>query len=71
MLTLNSPTISCNSNGSQFFITFGNCEWMNTKFEGFGRVIQGYDILYDLNMLKTSNQKPDRNVMVTSCGFEK
>eukprot|EP01037_Dinobryon_pediforme_P046368 gene46368-59593_t len=43
-------------NGSQFFITLGPCDWMNQKFVGFGRVIQGFSALKTLNSLRTSNQ---------------
>ena len=55
-------------NGSQFFITLGPCDWMNQKFVGFGRVIQGFSALKTLNSLRTSNQVPDRNIIISACG---
>ena len=57
------------SNGSQFFITLGPCDWMNQKFVGFGRVIQGFSALRLLSSLKTSNQVPDKNIFISACGI--
>lgn len=56
------------SNGSQFFITLGACGWMNSKYVGIGRVVQGYSVLRFLNSLPTNNQRPVANVVVGSCG---
>lgn len=56
------------TNGSQFFITMGPCEWMNSKFVGFGRVIQGFDVLRAINLVPTSNQCPQKNILIEHCG---
>ena len=56
------------TNGSQFFVTLGPCDWMNNSFVGFGRILQGYDLLRKLNKLKTSNQCPERKIVVDRCG---
>jgi cyclophilin family peptidyl-prolyl cis-trans isomerase len=61
-------TSSPHSNGSQFFITFGPCEWMNEKFVGIGRVIQGYEVLKSLEQAPTKNQKPVIPIIVSNCG---
>jgi len=60
------------SNCSQFFITLASCEWMNCNYVGIGRVVQGYKILKLLNSneVETSNQKPIRNIIVSTCGVE-
>ena len=58
------------SNGSQFFITLGPCEWMQNSFVGFGRVIQGLSTLKAIENIPTSNQKPKVRVVVKSCGVE-
>ena len=34
-----------NTNGSQFFITFGPAEWLNGGYTIFGKVIEGEDVL--------------------------
>lgn len=57
------------SNRSQFFITLGPCPWMNHKFVGVGRVLQGYEVLKRLNEIPTSNQVPTRLVKITECGL--
>ena len=57
------------SNGSQFFITLGACEWMNQKFVGFGRVIQGFSALRLLSSVKSSNQVPDKSIFISACGI--
>lgn len=56
------------SNGSQFFITLGPCEWMNNKFQGFGRVVQGYDALKRIEQAKTKNQRPVPMIKIGGCG---
>ena len=57
-----------NTNGSQFFITTGPCEWMNHNYVGVGRLLQGFSVLRTLNQLATSNQRPVKNITVANCG---
>lgn len=61
---------AAHGNGSQFFITLGPSEWMQYKFEGFGRIIQGYSVLRELENIKTSNQVPAESgyVSVSNAG---
>lgn len=59
------------SNGSQFFITLGPCDWMNCTKVGFGRLLQGYDILKKLNGAPSKNQRPSPNIYIGSCGLMK
>lgn len=58
------------ANGSQFFITFGPCEWMQNSFVGFGRVVQGLAALRAIERIPTSNQKPQKRVIVSNCGVQ-
>jgi len=58
------------SNGSQFFITLGTCGWMNHKYVGIGRVVQGFDALAAIEKEPTKNQKPVNTIFVESCGKE-
>ena len=37
-----------NTNGSQFFLTFIKCDWLNGKHTVFGRVTDGWDVLNKL-----------------------
>ena len=57
------------SNGSQFFITLGPCEWMNCTKVGFGRVVQGYDVLRKLNKGGCKNERPTPTIYIGSCGL--
>lgn len=56
------------SNGSQFFITLGPCAWMNNNKVGFGRVLQGYDVLAQLNVAPCRNQRPVPDISIGACG---
>lgn len=37
-----------NTNGSQFFITFVPCPWLNGRHTVFGKVVEGSDLLKKL-----------------------
>lgn len=56
------------SNGSQFFVTFGACNWMDNNYQAFGRVLQGYDTLRRLEAAPTKNQRPNPSIIVGTCG---
>jgi len=55
------------SSRSQFFITLGPCAWMNHKYQGFGRIIQGFKTLEKLNQVPVSNQTPINKVKILDC----
>jgi peptidyl-prolyl cis-trans isomerase-like 6 len=55
-------------NGSQFFITLGPCSFMNNNKVGFGRVLQGYDVLAQINTAPCRNQRPLPDISVGKCG---
>lgn len=56
------------SNGSQFFITLGPCEWMNDTKVGFGRVVQGYAVLKSVDSTSLINQRPHPSIIIRHCG---
>lgn len=46
-----------NTNGSQFFITFGDCQHLDGKHTVFGRLVSGFDALDLLEQLPTDEKK--------------
>ena len=63
-------TSSAHSNGSQFFVTLGPCEWMNGSYVGVGRVVQGFDVLEKINNCEVSNQKPAPPILCAKSGIQ-
>lgn len=58
-----------NTNGSQFFITYGKAEWLNGKHTIFGRVIQGFEHVKEIEEIKTgASDKPLTKVTIVDCG---
>lgn len=60
-----------NTNGSQFFITCGKCEWLDGKHVVFGRVADSTSMLTVRKIENVSvgaNSKPKYDVVITECG---
>ena len=51
-----------NTNGSQFFLCFVECDWLNGKHGVFGKVIKGLDVLTDLEAAGSSSGRPKTDV---------
>lgn len=57
------------TNGSQFFITTNPAPHLDGKHVVFGKVIEGTEIIDNLNLVKTnSNDKPFDDVYIKKCG---
>ena len=54
------------TNNSQFFITTNSLPWLNTKSVAFGRVIKGFDIIKNVEIVGCSNERP-----IVPCKIEK
>lgn len=69
---LSSANAGRNTNGSQFFITFGKTPHLDGKHVVFGRVERGQDIVEKMNRCQTDNSdKPRQPVKIKKCGMMK
>ena len=58
-----------NTNGSQFFICFKNCHWLNGKHVVFGKVSKGFDVIDFLDReVSSQNGKTKFPVTIVDCG---
>lgn len=57
-----------NTNGSQFFMTFVPCNWLDRKHTVFGRVIDGWKTLDMLERTGSESGKTKKRAMIVNCG---
>lgn len=53
-----------NTNGSQFFITTTPTPWLNMKHTIFGEVVQGYEIVQQIEQTKTEQDRPVQPIKI-------
>jgi len=56
------------ANGSQFFITFVSTPWLDNKHVVFGKVVEGQNILIDLEKVGSTSGKPKELAIIEDCG---
>ncbi len=57
-----------NTNGSQFFITFVPCPWLDGKHVVFGEVVKGQDVVDQMHKLGSEDGKPKGVLKIIDCG---
>ena len=57
-----------NTNGSQFFITFVPCDWLDGKHVVFGEVVEGLDIVQKMEEVGSSTGATSKVVKIEDCG---
>jgi peptidyl-prolyl cis-trans isomerase A (cyclophilin A) len=61
-----------NTNGSQFFITVANTEWLAGKHTIFGEVVEGYEVVEKISKVPRNRQdRPNNDVVVKSVKIER
>ena len=61
-----------NTNGSQFFITVANTEWLTGKHTIFGEVVEGHDIVEKISKVARNRQdRPTKDVLVQGLTIER
>ncbi len=60
------------TNTSQFFITTAATPWLDGKHTLFGKIIDGMDIVYEINRVDTDKmEKPIISILINNVTFEK
>ena len=60
-----------NSNGSQFYITFGEASWLDGYHTVFGKVVEGFEVMSALNEAGHSRDgTPTVDYVISDCGLE-
>ena len=57
-----------NTNGSQFFITTVPCPWLDGKHCVFGEVIEGMNVVSQIEALGSQSGKPKAKITIAECG---
>lgn len=57
-----------NTNGSQFFLCFVDCPWLDGKHVVFGKVIEGLDLLDTMEGVGSETGATSKAVKIDDCG---
>ena len=58
-----------NTNGSQFFITFKETPWLNGKHTVFGEVLDGFDVVEQLERIGSGSGKTSKTAKIVDSGI--
>lgn len=57
-----------NTNSSQFFICTAKTEWLDNKHVVFGHVVEGMEVVRNMEKVGTQSGKTSRPVVISDCG---
>merc|ERR1711972_479170 len=57
-----------NTNGSQFFITTVKTAWLDGRHVVFGKIVEGMDVVSEVEAVGTSSGKPQKTVTIVDSG---
>lgn len=66
--TLSMANAGPNTNGSQFFITTANTEWLDGKHVVFGQITKGYDTILEVERNGSRSGATRTRIVITDCG---
>jgi len=58
-----------NTNGSQFFITTVKTPWLDNKHVVFGKVVEGMDVVKEIERHGSPDGKTSKTIVVADCGM--
>ena len=56
------------TNGSQFFLTTVPCKWLDGKHVVFGKVVEGMDVVKQIESLGSDSGKTSKKIVIADCG---
>ena len=68
LYTLSMANKGPNTNGSQFFINTVKTSWLDNKNVVFGMVLEGFEMVDEIEAVGTNEGKPEVVVTITSSG---
>jgi peptidylprolyl isomerase len=56
------------TNGSQFFVCTAKTDWLDGKHVVFGQVVEGLDVVKEIEKVGSGSGKTSKPVVVADCG---
>jgi peptidyl-prolyl isomerase F (cyclophilin D) len=57
-----------NTNGSQFFITLVQTEWLDGNHVVFGKVVEGMEVVREIEKYESESGQTSKKIVISDCG---